>query len=251
AIGNRVGLMVNAAQEMVAKIGRDAHHAIAGFTLAGGDPSSAAGLSAVAAFDKATVQGLHSQVGVLNTALATAKRYGDKATIKDVTDRLNTALTALDDAMVTSLTDWRAAVEKNAQEAVDASSQALALAQGGQQILSLQQQLAGTDQTPGGGQQIAAYITTTIIPALQKQFEAQKADQAAAGSVGDQARVNQDLLAEQQSQTQILQASLDAQKAIKDTSQQSAAALRQFGGSLAFQAHGQGITDLASFGVGT
>lgn len=242
AIGNRVGLAVQGAQDQVDKIARDKAHVQNVLTGAGIDPSSSAGLALITATDKATVTGFNSQIGTLNSALATAKKLGDKATIKDLTDKLNTALGNLDSATAQVLVDWRQGIEQAAQDAVDSATQGVNVAQAGEQILGLQQQLAGTDQTPGGGQQIAAYIRSTVLPALAAELAAQQGDQAAAASVGDAARVNSDILAELQTQTSILSESKTAQDAIKQNTDQ----LKTQGGSLAVQYQGETVTDRIS-----
>jgi hypothetical protein len=239
AIGNRIGLQVAAAQEQVDKLGRDKHHITALQTMLGIDPGSVAGLKQITAIDQQTAAGINNQVGVLNQALATAKRYGDKATIKDVTDKLNTALGALDDAAAQVMVDIRAGIERATQDLVDSATQAVSVAQAGEQILGLQQQLAGTDQSPGAGQATAAYITQTVLPALQQQLRAQQADQAAASSVGDTSRANADILAELQTQTSILTEQKTAQDAIKANT----APLKAFGGQLALNFSGNTYTD--------
>lgn len=251
-IGDRIGLAVLAAQDAVDKIGRDKAHVSNYLTGAGIDPSSTAGLALVTASDKATAQGFNAQIGVLNSALATAKKYGDKATIRDLTDKLNVALGNLDSATAQVLVDWRAGIERAAQDAVDASTQGVGLAQGGLDTLKLKQQLAGTDQTPGAGQAQGDYITSTLIPALQAQLAATQKDQAAAQSVGDMIRVLADQLTATQEGNGILQAQLDAQTAIKGNTASAANALKAQGGQLAFQFQGETFTDrLVSMGVGT
>jgi hypothetical protein len=211
------------------------------------DSSSTQGLLSGEAFQLQTASALNAQIGVLNQALATAKKYGDPTTIATVTGDLNTALAALDDATTQAIVDQRQAIEQAAQDVVDQASQAESVAQAGQSILGLQQQLAGTDQTPGGGQQMAAYINQSLIPSIQAHLAATQGDEAAASSVGDTARVNQDILTVLSDQQAILQAQLDAQNDIKANTDN----LKQLGGSLGLTYNQESFTDYAGIGTGT
>jgi hypothetical protein len=82
---------------MEAQVGRDSHHPVAQATLSGVDPARL-----LASLGRDVRQG--DRAGPQRSdqrpekALDTAQKYGDKASIKTVTDQLNAALGAIDDA---------------------------------------------------------------------------------------------------------------------------------------------------------
>lgn len=216
------------------------------------DPNSTQGLLSGEAFQKQTASALNAQIGVLNSALATAKKYGDPASVTTITADLNTALSNLDNATTQALVDAKQAVESAAQDVVNNAAQAVSLAQGGQDTLSLQQQIADGTNGPTGsdGVQMAAYINNTLIPALRGQQSADQGDENAASSVGDTARVQADQLKVQADGNAILQAILNAASATATSTQATANALKNVGGSLGLIYNQESFTDLAGVGTG-
>lgn len=249
AIGNRVGMAVEAAQAQLDKLGRDKHHLAAAQTAFGVDTGSPEAIKQITAIDVQIQQGYQSQVGVLQAALAKARKHGDKASIKDLTDKLNTALGNLDDAAAQVLVDIRAGIEAATQQVVDKADFAVQVAQAGESNLGIQQQIAGSQGTTAGGAQLSQYINTQVIPALRAELDAVNKDAEAAASVGDTVRWRADVLKALGIQGQIGQETLNATQSVA----KNTAPLAQFGGQLAFQFHGEQFTDrsLVGFGVGT
>ena len=126
-------------------------------------------------------------------------------------------------------------------DAVSSSAEFLkSRADTGLETLQLQQQLAGTDKTPAGAIERQTYIRGTIIPALQKEIEAQaarvkeRADQYGADS--EQARAEQ--LKLDQERNDLLRAQVDGINAVKENTEP----LKELAGSSTFDFKGERFT---------
>ncbi len=114
----------------------------------------------------------------------------------------------------------------------------------------MRQQLAGTAGTPGGAAQLASYINQQIVPALAGELGALQKQQQAARSVGDTALALQIAEAIASKQNDILQAQLDAQTAIKDSTAQTAQNTQGLEGQLGVSFQGQTLPDLGGLALG-
>lgn len=138
-----------------------------------------------------------------------------------------------------------------ASNAIDEAEFGVSLAQSGLEGLAIQQQLQGVFETQAGGQARASYITSQIIPAMQRELGALNDQLAAARATGDAELVRSTLLAIADEQNQIAQQQLDAQEATKVAAEETADALKEFSGATGFNFRSQGFTDdLASLLVG-
>ncbi|MCK9250997.1 MAG: phage tail tape measure protein [Solirubrobacteraceae bacterium] len=132
-----------------------------------------------------------------------------------------------------------------AAQVVGTAEFGLSMAQLEQQGFSLRQQLAGTAET--GGAARAQFIRSTVIPAIQRAIDADRAavdvERRTWGQDSEQHRQAQLRLA--QRMNELLQAQLDEQEQIKSNTAQ-----RSFGGSLGFEFAGGAYTDLILDGAG-
>lgn len=243
-MGLRVGTVVriaedqaNALQGAQTRLGRL-------MTRRGIDQASAQGTAMLAKFEDQAVKVMRSTVSRLEWAYKAAKKAGDSKALADIGGKLASALDTLDQTITDRVVAHRNAIEAIAQDAVTRATHSESLAGTGEQALQLRQQLAGTAGTPGGGAQLAAYIRSSVVPALGGELAALQKQQQAARSVGDTALALQIAEAIATKQNDILQAQLDAQTAIKDATQQTAANTQPLAGQLGVTYQGAVSADL-------
>jgi TP901 family phage tail tape measure protein len=187
---------------------------------------------------------LQGQRAALTQQLGAAQATGDQAGVRAATLALQTNANDLATAVADAAQLLRDASVKAAQDTVDQAAHGTTLANTGLERLGLEQKLAGTYDS--GGAARSAYITSNVVPALQNELGALKAQEQTYREQGMGAELAQTIEAEGSKQNEILQASLDAQQEIADNTNP-----RQFGGTLGFSFGGETLTDaLVTIGNG-
>jgi hypothetical protein len=178
---------------------------------------------------------------------------GILASIDDVTNQILQAQNEASDLMRQAAEAAKKAAEDAAQVVVNMAQHGETMASLGLETLKLQQQLQGPqylngslvqgDQTPGSLQAQAQYIASTLIPAMRSDLAALQAQQQVALDNNDQTLAYQIAEAIAQKQNDLLQAQVTAAQDTAASTQQMADALKQYGGTTAFDYSGQLFTD--------
>lgn len=182
------------------------------------------------------IPAIMGQIEALRGQEAAARQTGDEPGARAAMLAIQAAGNDLATAVVDAAELVRNAAIKAAQDVVDAAQHRTTLATTGLQRLELEQKLAGTFEA--GGVQRAQFIQTTIVPALQGELEALKAQVAAAQANGTPADVAAAIEAASAKEIDLLQAQLEAQEATAENT-----APRKFGGTLGFSYGGETLTD--------
>lgn len=243
--GARVGVLVNRALSESASIATASTKLQRLMTRQNIDPAGAAGAAMVSKLQDQAVKVLRDTVKKLQHAYVLAKKAGNTKAEADVGTKLKDAIDQLDQGVTDQISDARAKVEAAAQAAVDASTHNVTMAQTGEQSLQLQQQIAGTAGTPGGAQQIAAYIKAQVVPALQDELASLQKQEAVAKQDGNTILATQIAEAIGGVQNDILQATADATSAIKDATQQTASNTQNLDSTLGVTLNGSSLDNLA------
>lgn len=143
------------------------------------------------------------------------------------------------------------AVLGDAARFVEDASHATRMEQLSYEGLQTQQRLAGNFDDVASQITRRDFILNQIIPKLQDELNALVQQQTAAQQEGDKNLAQQIAEAIVGKQNEILQAQLDAQEQTAQNTSDTADALKELSGSLAFSFGGQSFTDLLGTGVGT
>lgn len=203
-----------------------------------GTDQSAGGMRQMAALELQSVGGLRQLQSAYEGQAKTALAAGDVAGWRQaITAAMNTA-TDLANAQADAAELIKKAAETEASARTSAADHTVGLDQLSLDALKLQQQIDGTFQ--GGGAARGAFITSTIIPALTAQIEA---DKAALQTELQQRGITSDEY--RQAQQKLAQDSNAKLQAIVDASQETAANTdpKKVGGTLGFSWGGEGYTD--------
>jgi TP901 family phage tail tape measure protein len=173
-----------------------------------------------------------------------AIKVGDIAGARDAYLGAQQAAIDLTNAMADAADLIRDAALQASQDLVDTASHGTTMADLGQQRLELEQRIAGTFDT--GGQQRADYIKNTIVPAIDAELAALRAQQATALAEGDPALARQIAEAIAGKDNEKLQAIVDATEQTAENTD----VLKELGGSLSFQYGDQDFSDLVGTGTG-
>lgn len=241
AVQARYDAITATAQQVIDNTSQGESSVQAQQTIAGTQGTQAAQQQLAGYIQGNVIPALQGSLANLQGQLVSAMQHGDSGLVATLTTSINNTTQAL----ATATADARSAIEGAAQAAVDQAGLGTTAAQSGEQRLSLQQQLAGTQGTPGSAAAMSNYITGTLIPALNGELTALQGQQSAAQSVGDTVLAGQIADAIASKQNDILQAQLDAQTAIKDAAQQTALNTSSYGGQLGVSFGGQIFPDLA------
>lgn len=227
-------------QELMDEIDRQRTRVEQRLTLRNVDPSSSRGLKTMARFYERSIEQMQQLQDDLEEQLASAS--GARAAA--LQQQIRTLSDSITQASVDMIEAQRQAIIAAAQERVDMARHRSTLANYRLERLELQQRLAGTFEQ--GGAERAAFITGTIIPALEKELRRLEKLRDVAREQRDKelARETAEQIAAKQNE--ILQAQLTAQEQIKANTDN----LRDLAGALGFEFSGQAFTDLVGVGTG-
>jgi Peptidase family M23 len=215
-------------------------------TIAGTQGTAGAATQMADNLRQAIIPALSASLGDLNQKLQAAVAIGDTGMQKTVQDAINSTTSALAQATA----DLRTSIEDAAAAGVASATHTASMADLGEQDLTIRQQLGNYAGTARAGQEMAAYINSTVLPALATEATALQNQYAAAKSVGDQTLADQIAEAIAAKNNAIDQAKLDALNAIRDSTAQTTQDLQQLSGATGLDFNGQPFTDNISALVG-
>ncbi|HYH59801.1 MAG TPA: phage tail tape measure protein [Thermoleophilaceae bacterium] len=170
-------------------------------------------------------------------------KIGDVAGARQAWLSAQSSANDLANAMATAADLFRDASLRASQDLVDTATHGKTMADFGLQRIELEQRIAGTFET--GGAARADYMRETIMPALEAELAALQKQRTDALVQGDPVLARQIAEAIAGKQNDILQVIATSNEEIKDNTDP-----KNLAGALAFEAGGQGFTDLVSAGVG-
>lgn len=191
----------------------------------------------------AVVPQLQGLVAALALKQQTALEQGDFAAAESTVNEILGVQAQIMNAVADAADLLKEAAKAQAQAAVNAAQHVTAMGSIGLQGLELRQQLAGTFDSAGGRAERAAYIKSTILPALNAELAPLQAAVDAATTPEERASAQEALATKT---NEILQAQLEAQNLIVENTDP----LKQITGSTAFAFGGDIWTDALGVGVG-
>jgi TP901 family phage tail tape measure protein len=163
-VGRRAGQLLDAVAQRTAQIERTSSALDRNLRRQGLDPASAAALAQHAPVVEEEIGLRTKNVEDLRGALRSAQRQGNVEQVRELQAQLDAATDELDEVLVRQIELRREAMRASVQEGID-------LAQVGLAGLDVQQRLAGTAETPEGMAERARAIQSTLLPALQANYD--------------------------------------------------------------------------------
>ena len=223
-LGRRIGRMLDVVAQRTQSLDLSRGYFDRAARKVGVDPASAAGIQRSIGFTQAVeLPGLQANVTTLQRALKAATRTGDQTVIRDITAQLAEAHAAVDEAITSQIERRRDLIRAQAQEALDATSFGVDVAQALQGGID-----AGARGLPGGADSPTALLTKAqgirgqILPALEAQKIALEDQFRAMQSIGDTAGMRQAYVGIINAGNDIMNAMADAADLVRQAALQAA-----------------------------
>lgn len=222
-VGDRVGGIMQYAQDALASIQRTGDQIQRNLRRAGVDPSSALGLGLQAAATKSSIPVLQSLVAPLQSALNIAKQHGDTESARTIAESLATLLDQIDEAAVSQIELLRQATVQVAQEGIDRAQNAIDKASALFELGQAQARVGGVRADSPAALRAQSQAAAESVPRLQDLAAAFGQSSFVKALQGDITGARADEISMIQAQTQAANAQADS----ADLLEQAAEAERQ------------------------